>query len=120
MVADLRIATEIVVCPIVRDADGLALSSRNVYLSAVERAQALTLSRAVGRMEELVAQGERRAATLSAAAREVFGAEPQVRVDYITLLDWATLEPVETAVPGTLFAVAAWVGSTRLIDNTVL
>jgi pantoate--beta-alanine ligase len=120
MTADLRLATEIVVCPIVRDADGLALSSRNAYLSGEERAQALTLSRAVGHAEELVAAGERRGCALIAAAREVFAAEAGVRVDYIALVDWATLEPVEAAVPGTLLAVAAWVGSTRLIDNTVL
>lgn len=120
MVTDLRLGTEIVVCPIVRDADGLALSSRNAYLSPAERMRALTLSRAVRRVEELVAQGERRACVLIAAARETFTAEPQVRVDYIALVDWATLEPVEIATPGALFALAAYVGSTRLIDNTVL
>lgn len=120
MAADLRLGTEIVVCPIVRDADGLALSSRNAYLSESERAQALTLSRAVRRAEQLVAQGERRASVLIETAREVFAAEPAVRVDYIALVDWATLEPVETAPPGTLFAVAAYVGATRLIDNSIL
>lgn len=120
MVTDLRLATKIVVCPIVRDADGLALSSRNAYLSSPERTQALTLSRAVRRAEELVQQGERRACALTAAARQIFAGQPQLRVDYIALLDWATLEPLETAIPGTLFAVAAWVGSTRLIDNTLL
>jgi pantoate--beta-alanine ligase len=120
MAADLRFGTEIVVCPIVREPDGLALSSRNVYLSAAERAQALTLSRTVRRVEALVAQGERRMSTLIDAARAVFAAEPSVRVDYIELVDWATLLPVEVATPGTLFAVAAWVGATRLIDNTVI
>jgi len=120
LVSDLRLATEIVVCPIVRDADGLALSSRNAYLNAEERAQALTLSRAVRRVEALVAQGEHRADALIGSARQIFAAEPAVCVDYIALVDWATLEPVEVAAPGTLFAVAAWVGSTRLIDNTIL
>ncbi len=120
MTVDLRLATEIVVCPIVRDADGLALSSRNAYLTPAERAQALTLSRALRKVESLIAQGERRAGTLIPSARGVFAAEPQVRIDYIALVDWATLEPVETAAPGTLFAVAAWVGSTRLIDNVIL
>ncbi len=120
MAGDLRFATEIVVCPTVRDADGLALSSRNAYLSPAARAQALVLSRAVRRAEELVAQGERRASALIAAAREVFAAEPAVRVEYAEVVDWATLEPVEIATPGTLFAVAAWVGATRLIDNAVL
>jgi pantoate--beta-alanine ligase len=127
LVVDLRLAVEIVVCPIVRDPDGLALSSRNAYLSPSERAQALTLSRAIRRVESLVAQGERRAATLLAAARGIFdaerisfAAEPAIRINYIALVDWSTLLPVETAVPGTLFAVAAYVGSTRLIDNTVI
>lgn len=120
MVTDLRLATEIVVCPIVRDTDGLALSSRNAYLSAAERAQALTLSRAVRLVESLAAKGERRAAALIAAAQEMFATEPAVRIDFIELVDWTTLEPVETATPGTLFAVAAYVGSTRLIDNAIL
>jgi pantoate--beta-alanine ligase len=120
MVADLRLTVEIVVCPIVRDADGLALSSRNAYLTLCERAQALTLSRAVRQVESLVAQGERRADALIAAARSIFAEEPEVRIDYVALVDWSSLEPVEIAAPGTLFAVAAYVGATRLIDNTVL
>ncbi len=120
MTRDLRLGTEIVVCPIVRDADGLALSSRNAYLSPSERIQALTLSRALHRVEALVAQDERNPATLIVAAREEFAAEPAVRVDYVAAVNWDTLEPVETAVPGTLFAVAAYAGSTRLIDNTIL
>jgi pantoate--beta-alanine ligase len=120
MVGDLRLATELVVCPIVREADGLALSSRNAYLSAVERTQALVLSRAVGRVEALFAAGEDSASALRAAAAEVLAAETQVRIDYIELVDWATLLPVERAVPGNLFAVAAWVGATRLIDNAIL
>jgi pantoate--beta-alanine ligase len=120
MVADLRLAAEIVVCPIVREADGLALSSRNVYLSPEERKQALTLSRAVREAEKLVATGERRSITLIEAARQTFANVPEVRVDFIELANWATLEPVETATPGTLFALAAWVGKTRLIDNAIL
>jgi pantoate--beta-alanine ligase len=120
MVADLRLATEIVVCPIVREPDGLALSSRNAYLSAEERVQALTLSRAVHQVEALAASGARRSNLLIEAARQIFAAEPAIRVDYIELVDWATLQPVETSAPGTLFAVAAWVGTTRLIDNTIL
>jgi pantoate--beta-alanine ligase len=120
MTADLRFATEIVACPIVRDADGLALSSRNVYLKPAQRTQALSLSRAVRYVTSLAAQGERRTSLLLASAHGVFATEPDVRIDYIALVDWATLEPVETAVPGTLFAVAAWVGTTRLIDNAIL
>ena len=120
MAEDLRLATEIVVCPIVREADGLALSSRNIYLSDEEREWALTLSRAVREAEALYASGERRAGEFTQAARMTFAAMPQIRVDYIVLVDWATLEPVEVVVPGSLFAVAAWVGATRLIDNTIL
>ena len=120
MTRDLRLGTGIVVCPIVRDADGLALSSRNAYLSPAERQQALALSRALRRVEHLAAEGERRASLLMAAAGEELAAAPAVRIDYIAAVDWETLEAVETAVPGTLFAVAAQVGSTRLIDNTIL
>jgi len=120
MVADLRIATEIVVCPIVRDPDGLALSSRNSYLSPAERSQALALSRAIRKVVELASAGERRVATLIQAAADIFAAEPAIRVDYIALVDPSTLEPLEVATPGTLFAVAASVGPTRLIDNTIL
>ncbi len=120
MTVDLRLATEIVVCPIVREADGLALSSRNAYLSPTERIQALTLSRVIRQAEALAASGERRADVLVEAARKTFAAEPELRVDYIELVNWATLQSVETAAPGTLFAVAAWVGATRLIDNTIL
>jgi pantoate--beta-alanine ligase len=119
MASDLRLATEIVVCPIVREPDGLALSSRNVYLSAAEHTQALALSRAVRNAEAQFAAGERRAGAIIAAAKEILAAEPSLRVDYVELVDWATLMPVESAAPGALFAVAAWGGATRLIDNTV-
>jgi pantoate--beta-alanine ligase len=120
MVADLRLPAEIVVCPIVREPDGLALSSRNRYLSPAERAQALVLCRAIRQAEALASAGERRSSALIAAARRSFAAVPEVRIDYIAAVDWATLDPVEIAAPGTLFAVAAWVGQTRLIDNTIV
>ena len=120
MTRDLGFALDLVVCPIVREADGLALSSRNVYLSKDERRQALVLSRAARFVTSLYGEGERSAAVLLKAARGVLAAEPEVRVDYLELVDWQTLEPVDQAAQGTLFAVAAWVGATRLIDNTVL
>jgi pantoate--beta-alanine ligase len=120
MVTDLRIGTEIVVCPIVRDADGMALSSRNAYLSPTERTQALLLSRAIRQIESLVSSGERDANALINAARDIFQSEPAVRIDYIECVNWSTLEPVKVATSGTLFAVAAYVGTTRLIDNTIL
>jgi pantoate--beta-alanine ligase len=120
MVTDLRLAAKIVVCPIVRDPDGLALSSRNIYLSSAERAQALTLNRVIRHVEALAAAGKRHSGILHDAARNMFAEVPEIRIDYIALVDWSTLRPAEIAVPGTLFAVAAWVGSTRLIDNTIL
>ena len=120
MVADLRLSTNLVVCPIIREPDGLALSSRNVYLSPEERRQALVLSRAIRRIERLVNEGERSSSALIEAARNVFAKEPMVGVDYVELVNWETLLPTNTAVPGTLFAVAARVGNTRLIDNTVI
>ena len=120
MVADLRMATEIVVCPIVRDPDGLALSSRNIYLSPAERSQALALNRAIRNVVELTTAGERRAAALIQVARAILAVEPAIRVDYVALVNSATLEPLEVAMPGALFAVAVWVGPTRLIDNTIL
>jgi pantoate--beta-alanine ligase len=120
LVADLRFGTKLVVCPIVREPDGLALSSRNVYLSTEERKQALVLSRAVHDIDRMVNEGERRSSALIEAARRVLAEQPTVRVDYLELVNWETLLPVNTAVPGTLFAVAAWVGNTRLIDNAVL
>jgi pantoate--beta-alanine ligase len=120
MVSDLHMATKIVVCPIVRETDGLALSSRNTYLSPAERKQALVLSRAIRRVEELVTIGERSSSALVEAARAVFATEPEIRVDYVALVNWDTLLPVDIAVSGSLFAVAVFVGSTRLIDNTIL
>jgi pantoate--beta-alanine ligase len=120
MATDLRLATEIVVCPIVRDPDGLALSSRNRYLSPIERVQALTLGRTVRHVESLVVRGERRSTVLLDAAHSIFAAVPEIRFDYISLVDWSTLRPVDVATPGTLFAAAAWVGPTRLIDNTII
>jgi pantoate--beta-alanine ligase len=120
MSSDLLLPVELVICPIVREPDGLALSSRNIYLSPAERSQALVLSRAVRHVESLVASGERRPNKIIEAALDLFTSEDTIRIDYIAVVDWATLLPVETAVPGTLFAIAAHVGPTRLIDNTIL
>jgi pantoate--beta-alanine ligase len=120
MIADLRLPVDLVVCPIVREPDGLAMSSRNRYLNPEERRQALVLHRALDAVESAVAAGERNSKTLISVAQAAFASEPEVRVDYIAAVNWATLEPVETAQPGTLFAIAAWVGKTRLIDNFVV
>ncbi len=120
MVRDQNFDLQLVVCPVVRDFDGLALSSRNRYLDADQRRQALVLWRSLQQVARLISSGERSAASLIHAARAVFATEPDVRVDYIALVDWATLLPAEIALPGSLFAVAASVGTTRLIDNIIV
>lgn len=120
LVRDLLFPIEIVVAPIVREADGLALSSRNLYLSAEERSQALVLSRALKEIGMRFRSGERDSRELIEATRRVFATEPSVRVDYIELVDPETLKSVATASEGTLVAVAAFVGTTRLIDNLIL
>ena len=120
MVRDLMLPVEIVVAPIVREADGLALSSRNMYLSPEERRQSLVLSRALHEVEARYHRGEANSADLTSIARSVFALEPAVRVDYIEVVDSETLEPVAMAARDTLVAVAAFVGATRLIDNVIL
>jgi pantoate--beta-alanine ligase len=120
MVRDLNFPVEIAVCPIVRESDGLALSSRNVYLSPDERRQALVLHNSLLRVEQQLHSGDKNAARLIAAAKEVFASEPQVRLDYFEIVDPDTLDPIEQVSEPTLVAVAAYVGSTRLIDNIVL
>jgi pantoate--beta-alanine ligase len=119
MVKDLNFDVELVICAIVRDADGLALSSRNRYLSAAEREQALMLPRIMQRMEESIAAGERRSGALIEEAMQMLEAAVGVKLDYLAIVDAETLLPVESARTGTLVAVAAWVGSTRLIDNFI-
>lgn len=120
MVRDLDMAVEIVVCPIVREPDGLAMSSRNAYLDATQRKQGLVLSRALKRVEDLFHQGERDVKLLVAGGQEAFRSEPEVRLDYFSIVDPDSLEPVERARNGALVAVAAYVGTTRLIDNLIL
>jgi pantoate--beta-alanine ligase len=120
MVRDLKFDVQIVVCPIVREADGLAMSSRNAYLNPSERKQALVLFRALSRVQTLADQGEADAANLIAAAKSVVAEEPAVRLDYVEAVNSGSLEPVNDISQGALVAVAAFVGKTRLIDNIVL
>jgi pantoate--beta-alanine ligase len=120
MVQDLNFAVEIVACPIVREADGLAMSSRNAYLNREERGRALVLQRSLQKARQQFDAGERAAAKLISAAKEVFAGEPQVVLDYFEIVDPDTLDPVERISQKTLVAVAAYVGTTRLIDNLVL
>jgi pantoate--beta-alanine ligase len=120
MARDLDLAVEVVVCPTVRESDGLALSSRNVYLNAEERKQALVLYRALCRVQSMVDLGERGAAKLREAAVQMFAEEKQVRLDYFEIVDKKTLQPVDDITAGALIVVAAYVGKTRLIDNISL
>jgi pantoate--beta-alanine ligase len=120
MVRDLRMPVEIVVGPIVREADGLAMSSRNAYLDATQRKEALVLYRALERVKLLADSGERDVTKLIGAGREEFSRERSVRLDYFEVVNPETLDPVETISAGALVAVAAYVGTTRLIDNLLL
>jgi len=120
MARDLNMPVEIVAGPIVRESDGLAMSSRNAYLDPKQRKQALVLSRALQHVKESFARGERSAARLIAAGRKVFEQEPDVRLDYFSAVDPDSLEAVDSISRDTLVAVAAYVGTTRLIDNGVL
>ena len=114
MVRDLNFDVEIVRCPIVREASGLAKSSRNTYLSDKEKEAALVLSRAVAKGEALCKAGETDVATIIRAMKAVIEDEPLAKIDYVEAVDAATIER-----PGTLFAMAVYIGKTRLIDNFV-
>ena len=120
MVRDLDMDVEIVVCPIVRELDGLAMSSRNAYLNPEQRKQALVLSQSLREVKSAVDAGEQDSQKLAEIGRRAIASEPTARLDYFAIVDPDTLEPVERVSPGTLVAVAAWVGTTRLIDNIVL
>src|SRR6266403_4986666 len=114
MVRDLNFPVEIVACPIVRESDGLAMSSRNAYLNREERGRALVLRRSLQQVQQGFQGGERTGAKLISAAKEVFAREPQVVLEYLEIVDPDTLDPIERISRETLVAVAAYVGSTRL------
>jgi pantoate--beta-alanine ligase len=120
MTSDLNMALEIVGMPIVREADGLAMSSRNAYLSADERQSALCLSRAINRAREQYRQETTEVAALRAGVLSLIGAEPQAVIDYAEFRDGGTLEEVTNAGENTLLALAVNIGKTRLIDNCIL
>jgi pantoate--beta-alanine ligase len=120
MVRDLNFPVEIAACPIVREADGLAMSSRNAYLDPAQRRQALVLHGALMRVKKSWEGGECDAAKLAAAGREEVAREKSVRLDYFEIVDPENLDPVGNVADGALVAVAAFVGPTRLIDNILL
>lgn len=120
MVRDLSYGVEIVGCPIVREPDGLAKSSRNTYLNPQERQAALVLSQAVRLGEAMVAEGETDARRILAAMTAHIQAEPLARIDYVSAVDGVTMLPVETIQGSVLVAMAVYIGKTRLIDNFIV
>jgi pantoate--beta-alanine ligase len=120
MVEDLAFPNQIVACPTVREPDGLAVSSRNAYLSAAERERATTLYRALSAGRAAFQAGQRDPAAVEAAARDLLEDAPGVEPDYVALVEEATFEPAKQAEPGQVLATAARVGRTRLIDNVIL
>ena len=119
MVRDLNFPVEIVACPIVREPDGLAMSSRNAYLSCEERQSSLVLNRSLREVETAFKAGERQIELLLQRGTKTIAAQPEVRLDYFQIVDPETLEPAVEA-EGSMVAVAAYVGTTRLIDNLLL
>ncbi|MGA8145382.1 MAG: pantoate--beta-alanine ligase [Candidatus Acidiferrales bacterium] len=120
MAADLNLDTDVIVGPIVREPDGLALSSRNAFLSPADRRAATALSRSLAAVQREIASGERDSARLLVSARRVLDSEPGVKIDYVEVVDAETLDPVPQLRGHCLLLVAAQVGKTRLIDNALI
>ncbi len=119
MVSDLNFGLEIVGCPIVREEDGLAKSSRNTYLNEDERKAALILSKSLGKGKALLEAGETDAAKLKAVIENTLATEPLASVDYVEVVDWDSLKPIEIVNGSVLVAIAVYIGKTRLIDNII-
>jgi len=119
MVEDLSFDIEIVGCPIVREPDGLAMSSRNKYLNSDERREALAIKKALERAQDLYRSGETRAQVLTEEASQILGNHSSIRTDYVSICDVSTLTEVENVEGGTVMAIAAFLGNTRLLDNCV-
>ena len=120
MVSDLSFGIEIVGCPIIREKDGLAKSSRNTYLSAEERNAALILSQSLKEGKTLVEAGEKDAAKIKKVITDKINTEPLAKIDYVEVVDWKTLEPVSRIDAPILTAIAVYIGKTRLIDNFII
>ncbi|MBI3952318.1 MAG: pantoate--beta-alanine ligase [Acidobacteria bacterium] len=120
MVEDLNLDVEIIVCPIVREADGLAMSSRNNYLNAEERAAATILYKALQRARQMIDAGARNAEEIVQAMRAMIENEPRARIDYVEIANAKTLKPLTTLTGECLIALAVFVGPARLIDNLVV
>ncbi|HBT20659.1 MAG TPA: pantoate--beta-alanine ligase [Peptococcaceae bacterium] len=119
MIRDLNFPIEIVIMPIVRERDGLAMSSRNTYLNDEERKAALVVPKSLQKGKELLLSGEKKAERIIYAIKKIIEAEPLAKIDYVTVRDIETLREVETISGPVLVAVAVWIGKTRLIDNFV-
>ncbi len=119
MVRDLNFGIEIVGCPIIREEDGLAKSSRNTYLNAEERAAATILSKALKEGKAALESGERDAAKVKQIVTDKINSEKLSKIDYVEIVDWNNLEPVEKVTDDVLCAVAVYIGKTRLIDNFI-
>lgn len=117
MVEDLDMDIEVVGCPIVREEDGLAKSSRNTYLSTEERKAALVLSKSIGLGKQMTEAGETDCHKILDAMKEMIEAEPLAKIDYVKAVDGLTMQPVDKVGNDTLFAMAVYIGKTRLIDN---
>lgn len=117
MVADLNMNVTVIGCPIVREEDGLAKSSRNTYLSNEERIAALCLSRSIFAAQHAIESGERDSNAIRTIVEEILNAEPCARIDYVEVVDLGNMQPVETLGEAGLVAIAVYIGNTRLIDN---
>ena len=120
MVSDLNFGINIVGCPIIREEDGLAKSSRNTYLNTEERQAALILSKSLVEGRSLVESGEKDAAKIKSVITEKLQSEPLAKIDYVEVVDWNTLEPVDKIDGPILTAIAVYIGKTRLIDNFII
>ncbi len=120
MVTDLNFGIEIVGCPIIREQDGLAKSSRNTYLNADERAAATVLNKALTEGKKQIEAGEKDAEKVKKTITGIIESEPLAKIDYVEIVDWKTLEPVESTGGAILCAVAVYIGKTRLIDNFII
>ncbi len=122
MARDLNLDIDILVGPIVREKDGLAMSSRNVYLSPAERAESIVLSRSLQRARELIEGGERQSSAIKSEMTKLISAKPSARIDYISVADSSSLQEIDNLKPGSevLISLAVRFGSTRLIDNFLL
>ena len=120
MVRDLNFNIEIVGCPIIREEDGLAKSSRNTYMSPMERKAAVVLHKALSRAEEEVRQGEKDANKIRRIISDIIEEEPLAKIDYVEVVDWNELQPIERIDGPVLVAIAVFIGKVRLIDNFIV